>query len=207
MLLPTLTEAEDCVRQMRAAMGPDIDIMIDLNALDDVYTSIQAGSRFAPYDPFWFEEPVSSDDLMALRHVRSNLKLRLVSGERHGGILCFRELLEQQVADVLNPDIAGCGGILEFLKIAALAEAYSAGVTPHNYNSLTVGMAAMLHVSALIPNLLYGEYYPNLALISACLANAAFTVKDGYASVPDASGLGIDMNEDELRRISHVCAL
>lgn len=87
-----LAEAESCVRRVREAIGWDTDLLIDLNALDDPYLAIRAARAFEPYQPFWFEEPVSSDDLDALGRVRSASSLRIVSGERHGGIFRFREI-------------------------------------------------------------------------------------------------------------------
>jgi len=197
-----LAEAEACVHRVREAIGWDADLMIDLNGLDNSYLAIRAARAFERYEPFWFEEPVSSDDLSALSYVRAASRLRIVSGERHGGIFRFREILECRAADVLNPDICGCGGILEFLAISALAQAFSAQMTPHNYNSMTIGMAAMLHVSAVIPNLLVAEYVPAFQAMSDQLAKCDFRIADGAAGLPDAPGLGVAMNEQALTKLA-----
>jgi galactonate dehydratase len=202
MEFSSLAEAETCVRRVREAIGRDTDLMIDLNGLEDPYLAIKAARAFERYEPFWFEEPVSSEDLSALRHVRSASRLRIVSGERHGGICRFREILEREAADVLNPDICGCGGILEFLAISALAQAFSAQMTPHNYNSMTVGMAAMLHVSAVIPNLLVAEYVPAFQAMSDQLAKCDFRIADGAAGLPQAPGLGVAMHEQALAKLA-----
>ena len=85
MEFSSLTDAETCVRHVREAIGWDTDLMIDLNGLEEPYLAIQAARSFEPYEPFWFEEPLSSDDVSALNHVRSASRLRIVSGERHGG--------------------------------------------------------------------------------------------------------------------------
>jgi galactonate dehydratase len=202
MELSSLAQAETCVRRVREAVGWDTDLMVDLNGLDDPYRSIEAARVFEPYKPFWLEEPVSSDDLSALSQVRAALRSRIVSGERHGGIFRFREILERAAADVLNPDICGCGGILEFLEISSLAQAFSAQMTPHNYNSMTVGMAAMLHVSAVTPNLLIAEYVPAFQPISDQLAECGFRVADGAASLPEGPGLGVAINEQALAKLA-----
>lgn len=204
LAFPSLAEAEACVAAFRKEFGAELDLMIDLNALDDPYLAIQAGRRFAPYDPFWFEEPVTSDDPETLHHVGSEVGLRLVTGERHGGKYKFRELLERRAADVLNPDIAGCGGILEFLEIAALAESFSVQVTPHNYNTLTLGMAAMLQVSALVPNLLTAEYYPAFQPFSDRLAEVDWEITEGQATLPQSPGLGVAMKTEALEALA-VC--
>lgn len=197
-----LDGAEDCVRQIRAAVGRDVDLMIDLNALDDPNLALQAARRFEAFDPFWFEEPVTSDDIRRLGEFRAKLDMRVVSGERHGGKFKFREMLEARAADVLNPDIAGCGGILELLEIAAMAEAYSVAVSPHNYNSTTVAMAAMLHVSAVIPNLLMAELYPDYLAAGDALAQVDFTISKGFATLPQTPGLGVKIDEAALQATS-----
>lgn len=197
-----LDQAEACVREVRNALGPHPGIMIDLNALDDPHLALEAGRRFEPFDPFWFEEPVTSDDLDTLAYIRSRVRMRVVSGERHGGKLRFREMLEKRAADVLNPDIAGCGGILELLEVAAMAEAFSVAVSPHNYNSTTVAMAAMLHASALMPNLLTAELYPDHVAVGEKFADSDFRIVNGQATLPQAPGLGVAIREDALAALA-----
>ena len=197
-----MDEAERMVRQVRDAIGPVCRLMIDLNALDDPHLALTAARRFAPYDPFWFEEPVTSDDLATLARFRAKLDLRIVSGERHGGKFKFREMLEQRVADVLNPDIAGCGGILEILEIAAMAEAYSVALSPHNYNSNTVAFAAMLQVSAVMPNLMMAELYPDFTTSGERFAQVDWEITDGAATLPQAPGLGVTIDEAALAKLA-----
>lgn len=197
-----LEAAEDCVRRIRETLGQGVEVMIDLNALDDPNLALQAARRFEPYRPFWFEEPVTSDDLGTLSEIRAKLDMRVVSGERHGGKFKFREMLAARAADVLNPDIAGCGGILELLEIAAMAEAHSVAVSPHNYNSTTVAMAAMLHVSAVMPNLLTAELYPDYLAAGEVFAQVDFSIEKGCATLPQSPGLGVTMDEAALRAVS-----
>jgi galactonate dehydratase len=206
MELPGLDQAEACVREVRSALGPHCGIMIDLNALDDPHLALAGARRFEPYGPFWLEEPVTSDDLETLAEIRSRVGMRVVSGERHGGKSRFREMLKQHAADVLNPDIAGCGGILELLEIAAMAEAFSVMVSPHNYNSTTLAMAAMLHASALIPNLLPAEIYPDYVAYGEQFAATDFQIIAGQATLPQAPGLGVTIKEDALTGLAGVTA-
>ena len=193
-----LDRAEACLRQVREALGPEAEILIDLNALDDPHLALQAALRFEAYDPFWFEEPVTSDDLDTLTEIRRRTRLRVVSGERHGGKFRFREMLEKRACDVLNPDIAGCGGISELLEVAAMAEAFSVAVSPHNYNSTTLGFAAMLHCAAVMPNLLLAELYPDFLTAGAAIAETDFEIAGGAASLPQAPGLSVTMKEEVL---------
>jgi galactonate dehydratase len=183
-------------------LGALFDIMIDLNALDDPHLALQIARRCERYDPFWFEEPVTSDDLDTLAGIRARVGMRVVSGERHGGKHCFREMLEKRAADVLNPDIAGCGGILELLEIAAMAEAFSVALSPHNYNSTTLAMAAMLHAAALMPNLLTAELYPDHVALGDLFAAADFAIVAGEATLPRSPGLGVTIREDALTALA-----
>lgn len=202
MQLPDLDQAEACVREVRSAVGRDVGIMIDLNALDDPHLALEAARRFEAYEPFWFEEPVTSDDLDTLAYIRSRVRMRVVSGERHGGKLRFREMLEKRAVDVLNPDIAGCGGILEMLEVATMAESFSVAVSPHNYNSTTVATAAMLHAAALMPNLLTAELYPDYVACGARFAETDFDIAAGEATLSGSPGLGVTIKEDALSTLA-----
>jgi galactonate dehydratase len=163
---------------------------------------LEAGRRFEAYEPFWFEEPVTSDDLDTLGYIRSRVRMRVVCGERHGGKPRFREMLDKWAVDVLNPDMAGCGGILDSLEVAAMAEAFSVAVSPHNYNSPTIAMAAMLHAAALMPNLLTAELYPDYLACGARFAETGFDIAAGEATLPRSPGLGVTINEDALSRVA-----
>ena len=100
---------------------------------------------------------------------------------------------------MLNPDIAGAGGILRMLEIGAMADAHSVMISPHSWNSTTVAFLAMLHVCAVMRNAIYAElYYDNLEL-GAEFADCDYAIENGYASLPQKPGLGVEMNEDALR--------
>ena len=97
-------------------------------------------------------------------------------------------MFERRAADIINPDVCNVGGIQELREIAAMAEAYHVVVSPHNYNSTTVGLAATLHVSAAIPNFLITEYFVNFEPRGAEVAVNPFRVEGGYVSVPSDAG-------------------
>jgi galactonate dehydratase len=96
--------------------------------------------------------------------------------------------------------VCNVGGIEELREIAAMAEAYHVVVSPHNYNSTTVGLAATLHVSAAIPNFLITEYFVNFEPRGAEIAVNPFRVEHGYLALPTAPGLGVELREDALAR-------
>jgi galactonate dehydratase len=106
----------------------------------------------------------------------------------------------RRAADILNPDVCNCGGILALKEIAAMAEPWHVAVAPHNYNSTTIGLASTLQVSACIPNFLITEYFVNFESVGRDIARPAFEVKDSYIALPTAPGLGIELDEAALAR-------
>jgi galactonate dehydratase len=104
----------------------------------------------------------------------------------------------QRAADILNPDVCNCGGILALKEIAAAAEPWHVAVAPHNYNSTTVGLASTVQVSACIPNFLITEYFVNFEAMGRAITRQAFEVRDGYIELPMAPGLGIELDEGAL---------
>lgn len=199
---PTLADAEACVRLTREAVGPETDLMLDFAIEKDPRRALRAARLFEPYDPYWIEEPLVGDDLDGLAEFRANTGRRVTTGERQSGIHHYRNLLDRRAADVLNPDIAGAGGILRMLEIGAMADAHSVMISPHSWNSTTVAFLAMLHVCAVMRNAIYGELYYDYLELGAEFADCDFIIENGYASLPQKPGLGVEMNEDALRRLA-----
>ncbi len=195
---PTLADAEACVRLTREAVGPDVDIMLDFAVQTDPRHALRAAHLFEAYKPYWIEEPLAGDDLDAMAEFRANTVSRIVTGERQSGLRHYRSVLQARAADVLNPDIAGAGGILEMLEIGAMADAHSVKMSPHNWNSTTVAFLAMLHVCAVMRNVVYAELYYDYLALGARFADCDTVIENGFASLPQKPGLGIEMNEDAL---------
>jgi galactonate dehydratase len=143
---------------------------------------------------------VSARDLNALVECRRDIRIPIVTGEELYTRFEFREVFERRAADIINPDVCNVGGIQELRDIAAMAEVYHVVVSPHNYNSTTVGLAATLQVSAAIPNFLITEYFMNFDARAQEVAVSPFRVENGYIAVPTAPGLGIELREDVLAR-------
>ena len=110
----------------------------------------------------------------------------------------FKDVLKHRAAHILNPDVCNCGGILELREIGAMAEAQHVAMSPHNYNSTTVGLAATLHASAGMPNFLITEYFVNFEEAGKAIAAPPFEVEDGFIELPRTPGLGIDLDEAAL---------
>jgi galactonate dehydratase len=109
-------------------------------------------------------------------------------------------VIARRAADILNPDVSNCGGILELREIAAMAEPAHIAVSPHNYNSTTVALAATVQASAGMPNFLITEYFVSFEEVGRAIARAPLQVENGYVALPTTPGLGIDLDEDALGR-------
>lgn len=136
---------------MRDALGPDVEIMVDVNMGWDAATAIQAGRHMDVADIYWLEEPVVAEDFSGYRRIAAALKTRVVGGESHYTRFDLRPFFAQPSSPILQPDPMR-GGLTELRKIAAVADTWGIQIAPHCFHEL------MVHVSASIPNASYLEY-------------------------------------------------
>ena len=188
------------VRTVREAVGWDVDILVEMHRRLAPMHARRIGREIERYRPFWYEEPVLAENIDALAAVKRDVNIPIVTGEELYTKFEFREVFEKQAADILNPDVCNVGGILELKEIAAMAEPYYVVVSPHNFNSTTLGLAATIQVSAAIPNFLITEYFVNLEDFGNDIAVNPFEVENGYIRVPDTPGIGIDLDEEQLAK-------
>ena len=190
--------AIDTVYAVRDAVGPDIDLLIEVHRRLAPMHAVRVADAIRGVDPFWFEEPCPAENVDALAEVRSRTDIPIVAGETLYTKAAFRELFEKRAVDIINPDVCNTGGILETKEIAAMAEPYYVGVSPHNYNSVGVALASTVHVSACIPNFVITEYWVNFEPVVENIMLRSPQVQDGYIPLPDAPGLGVDLDENAL---------
>ena len=193
-------QAVETVRVVREAVGPDIELLIEVHRRLAPMHAVRVAQAIEPYRPFWYEEPVSARNVDALAACRRDIRLPVVTGEELYTKAEFREVFEKQAADIINPDICNCGGLLELKEIAAMAEPYFVTVSPHNYNSTTVGLAATLQLAACIPNFLITEYFVNFEERGAEITVEPLRVEGGYIALPQGPGLGVELQQDALER-------
>jgi galactonate dehydratase len=186
------------VRAVREAVGPDVEILVEMHRRLAPMHAERIARGIEEFDPFWFEEPVLAENLDALASVRESVDLPVVTGEELYTKFEFREMFERGAADIINPDVCNTGGILELKEIAAMAEPYYVAMSPHNYNSTTVGLAATLAASAVMPNFLITEYFVNFESLGEAIAEEPFTVEDGRIALPEEPGLGIELDENAM---------
>ena len=193
-------DAVAVVRAVRDAVGPDVDIMVDIYRALSPASALHLAERLVEYRPFWLEEPVPSDNIEALAEVRARSPIPILSGESLFGKTEFRDLFARRAVDYINPDVCNCGGILELTEIAAWAEPHLLPVTPHNWNSQAIGLAATLQASACIRDLLTVEHISAWVERSNELLVEPFAVVDGSLAIPTGPGLGVDLDEGALAR-------
>lgn len=196
-------EAVENVRLVREAVGPDVEILVEVHRRLSPVRAIRVAHMMEEYQPYWYEEPVSSRNIDALAEVRRAVMTPVVTGEELYTKTEFRQVFEKQAADILNPDVCAVGGILELREIAAMAEPYLVAVAPHNYNSGSVGLAATLHAAIGMPNFLITEYFVNFEDVSHAISRSPIVVEGGYARIPDEPGLGVDLDEAVLAQFAY----
>lgn len=189
------------VSEIRRAVGPDVEIMLDLSAGLTTDDTIRFCREVEPLDITYVEEPAMPGDTAALVKIAQGISQRIAVGERVYSRYGFRDILESRAVDILQPDIGNTGGLLEARKIAATAEAYSMKVQPHICAS-ALSTAVGMHFSASIPNFYIQEHFPYWARIPGhveVLENPIEpSVKNGVIPVSDAPGLGVSLRSSAL---------
>jgi galactonate dehydratase len=187
------------VREMREALGPDFTLLVEVHRRLAPMHAIRIGRRLAEYDIGWYEEPCLCDNIELVAEVRRALPMPIVTGEAIYSKEGFAQALAARAADILNPDICNCGGLSAMLDIAAMAQPHAVAISPHNYNSTLVGLAATVQLSAMIPNFWIAECFINLKPACDEIAVTPLTVEDGFVDLPTAPGIGIDLDVARLR--------
>ena len=184
------------VEAVRDAVGPDVEIFIEMHGRFTAAQAIALARDLERFSPGWIEEPVPPDQPGALARVAAQVTTPVATGERLHTRGAFRDLLALGAADILQPDISHCGGLLETKKIAAMADSYGLLLAPHNVGA-SVSTAAALHFAACTPNLKILEYFNDFAEPHVKESAAGLPeVKDGYFPLPSGPGLGVTFNEE-----------
>ncbi|MBY0270537.1 MAG: mandelate racemase/muconate lactonizing enzyme family protein [Burkholderiales bacterium] len=188
------------VKAIRDAVGPDVDLLIEQHRRLAPMHAIRLDKQLAEFDLYWMEESCQAEFPDELAQIRREIGVPVVIGEATYTKTGFRPLLEKRSADILNPDVACVGGILELKEIAAMAESFLVAMSPHNYNSTLVALASTVHASATMPNFIITEYF--LPFVDFCdkISPNQLKPKNGYIDLPTAPGLGIDVDEEALKK-------
>ena len=191
-----LDKAIKCVGAVREAVGEEVDLLIEAHGRFDVPTAIKIAKEMECFKPMLLEEPVPPNNIEALAAVREKSPIAISAGERLYTRYDYNELFRRRAADYIQPDVSHAGGIMELKKIAAEAETHYIPFAPHNPSG-PVANAATLQLAACCPNFCILEIMYSDVEYRRDLTNEKLEYKDGRIKIPDAPGLGIEINEDE----------
>lgn len=199
----------EVVRQLRKVVGDDVVLMVDANCAygEDVKTALEVGKAMEDLGIFWFEEPLSPDNVEGYAYLRKHMNIRLAAGEAEFTRFGFRPFFVREALDIVQPNLCRTGGFTEAKKIAAMASAFHVAYAPHTGSSSAIAMAAAMHLAVALPNFLIYEHMESdwskdqknpLRWDLTPLPIKSF--KDSYIEVDDKPGLGIELNEEIVKK-------
>lgn len=190
----SIQEDVERVKTVRAAIGPDVKLLVDANCAYRFYEAIRFAKRIEEYDIFWFEEPVAPDDYDGHRKLAAATAIPIATGENEYTRYGFRDLIAHDAAAILNADAKILGGVTEFMKVAALAQAHDLDIAPHGSQEIHI------HLVAAIANGLILEFYRDTTdpMWGKTYHHTLTINDDGTVSPPDVPGIGADPNYEAL---------
>ena len=209
-LLPLEQDLER-IRVIRGTIGPSIGIMVDANHGYNAGNAARMGHMMAPFDVRFFEEPVPPEDRDGYRKVRAEVPIPIAGGECEFTRYGFRDFIGGGCVDIVQPDIAACGGLTAFTQILTLANTYGVATVPHVWGS-GVAVTAALHAVAVIPafphtanptpllNQPVIEFDRTHNPLRDDLLEEDFVLEEGKLKIPEEPGLGLDVREEVLSR-------
>jgi L-alanine-DL-glutamate epimerase-like enolase superfamily enzyme len=191
-------EEEARIAAARDAIGPDVYLMLDANnAWSDLPTALEYMRRFEAYDPYWIEEPFSPDAIDLHARLASRTSVTVATGEIEVGRWRFRELIDAGGAEILQTDAAVCGGISEWRKIAAHADACGVTVSPHWFHDLHAPLVAAT------PNARFVEFFLDDQVLNfRRLIDNQLEFQKGYVMLRQSPGLGFGFDEAAVKKYS-----
>ena len=193
-------ESRELVRAVRDAVGDSVDIMIEAHGRFGVAAAIEIGHWLAEFEPTWFEAPTQKIDIDALVALARQVPVRVIAGGRIHELYDFARFLSMNVTDIIDPEPLSVGGIWKCLQVAALAEAHRVDLAPHNAESPYKTMVN-LHICAVTPNIFVQECFDEfLEPWTSDVLRGFVRVEDGHLAVPQAPGIGVDLDEAEARK-------
>lgn len=191
----------DLVRQARKGLGDDCDLLIDAGLVWDAKTALQRARAFEEFNIFWLEEPLRPDDYDGYRKLSEATSVRIAAGEEESNRLSYLELMDKGKIDVVQIDLTRCGGFTEAMKIASLAHDRGLVVANHGFTTY-INVAAALHFLNSVPNTLIVEFVAEEeTTLREAITRPKIRAQDGYLTISDAPGLGIELDEEAVRKL------
>jgi galactonate dehydratase len=183
---------------VRDAVGPDVQIMVEMHGRFTPATAIQVARLLEPYNPEWIEEPVPPENPKALARVRAATSLPIAIGERAHTAEDVRPFIEDALMDIVQVDLTHFGGLLAMKRLAGWADAYSLLMAPHNVCG-PVGTMANVHFAVSTPNYKVLEHFNDFAdpwVQDLVDYPPTVDAADGCFALPERPGLGLRLNHD-----------
>jgi galactonate dehydratase len=192
----------DQIAAAREAVGPNIDILVDMHGRYDAVTAQAISKRLEPLNLLWLEEPIPAENVEAYKLITESTKTPIAAGENHYLAYGFRRLLEIGGVDIIMPDLQKCGGLGEGQRIANLANLYYTPFAPHMVASF-LGAMASCHVCASVPNFLILEwqsYFHTDPMFKEIITYDGEWAKDSFITVSEKPGIGVEINEEGMKK-------
>ncbi|BDR57424.1 galactonate dehydratase [Xylocopilactobacillus apis] len=202
-----VAEVVERVDSIREAVGNNLEIGIDFHGRVHRPMAKVLAKALEPYHPMFLEEVVLPENYDSFDDIAREVAVPLATGERLYSRWEFKQLFTQGAVDIVQPDVAMCGGILESRKIAAMAEAFDLAVAPHAPYG-PVALAATLQLDVCTPNVFIQEqslgihYNQGFDLLDFVSNKEIFDYEEGYVEIPTKPGLGIEMDEDKIKEVA-----
>jgi galactonate dehydratase len=193
---PERRRAAAIVAAVREAVGPDVQICVEMHGRFTPATAVRVAAMLEPYDPEWIEEPVPPENAAALARVRAATRIPIATGERAHTIADIREFVETGAADILQVDLTHFGGFLPMKQLAGWADAHYLLLAPHNVCG-PVGTAANIHFAIATPNYKVLEHFNDFTdpwVFDLVDDAPRVDPLDGCFALPDRPGLGVRLN-------------
>ena len=191
-----LEDAEHRLSAVREGVGPSVDIGVDPHAkIFEPARALEMAERLKAYRPMFFEEPVRPENFEALAKLTAKSPIPIATGEAVFTKFQFRDLLAKGAADIIQPDMAVTGGLTEMKKIASMAEAHYVSIAPHNPIG-PLATTSNVHFAATAPNFIVLEFHADDVGVRSEILREPMKLEDGYLLLPDAPGLGVELNEE-----------
>ncbi|MCX8186717.1 MAG: mandelate racemase/muconate lactonizing enzyme family protein [Sulfolobales archaeon] len=195
---------KDVLKAVRDVAGYDVGIMVDANSAYNVNEAIRVGRVLERYEVIWFEEPLPPNNVEGYSELRRKLDVMIAGGESLFTKFQFMEYVRRKALDVLQPDIARVGGITEFMKVVAIAEAEGLLIAPHVGLSGPGCRAASIQVSASVPREVFLSYEymykGDNALAKELPTHPVETTSKGYIEVCKQPGLCFEPSKDAISK-------
>lgn len=189
------------VAAARRGVGADGDVIVDGSHRYNLHTAVAMGKFLADQKVYWFEEPFPPEDIDSYVATRGRFAVPLAAGENEFGVQGFRELLRSGAVDIVQPDACRTGGISECMRIGRMAAAAGVKVAPHTWSD-AVALMANAHVIAALPNSLTVEIDQTGNPFIDKLLVEPLVIQDGLLRLPEKPGLGIELQEEVLRKLT-----